>query len=99
MGEQILAALAFADGLILCGNVEDMDRLLKIVDGWRAKNYFAVNAKKSSMLAIGHSEGVTFQVAGIALPYVDMLRYLGFIANARSAIDDHAEALLRKAWD
>ena len=46
-GDAFLAALAYADDLVLCGTREEIKKYTEILDEWCEENHFKINVKKS----------------------------------------------------
>ena len=52
-GEALMAALGFADDLVLCGDRKTIERYIEILSEWCADNNFAVNVKKCAIMPVG----------------------------------------------
>ncbi len=56
VGYAVLAALAFADDLVLCGNFETMQKYIKILEDWCLANGFKINVDKCAIMRLGMSK-------------------------------------------
>ena len=56
VGYDVLAALAFADDFVLCGNFETMQKYIKNLEDWCLANGFEVNVDKCAIMPLGMSK-------------------------------------------
>jgi len=98
----LLAALAYADDLVLCGTREEIKKYTEILDEWCEENHFKINVKKSAVMPVGFlgdtpSEEHEFFMNRQKITVVDKFKFLGITVTADGSMKEHARNVIRKA--
>jgi hypothetical protein len=90
------------DVLILCSSIDQLRKVIAVVEEWSLKNNLRLNPKKSGVLEFLPRMGKKLGYLSIGstisgIPVVGSYKYLGLLVDGKLTIDGHLEHIAKKA--